>query len=362
MLQRMMRALMWVFLALLSMRSAAQAPASSAATTELRAPPLLDKSLQTPHFIIRHTEQGTNAARFLVTAIEEARLSTVKAMGTDFDGVTEVRLAANAAEYEALSRSFGAAPHWAVALASPSDNVILLDARSLVADLRQPTLKHELVHIALGRLGAHWPHWFHEGLAQSLTDEHRFELGPASTLRTAMSTNALFRFDDLESRFPAAASDAQIAYAQSAAFVDWLVERHGRIAFGDLYRRVIAGDTFEVAFAKAFRSTVSVEETLFRSELPSRYPWWLMLTLSSPVWSLLAVAVVFGHFRKRRRVARLRAQQREIEALEDYATELLARAQAANDNDTQVNTDGTLSPLPATPRIWNLSVHTSRSG
>jgi hypothetical protein len=362
MLSPMARALLWVVLCLLALRSAAEAPASNGPKNERQAAAVLDHSLQTPHFIILHTAQGANAARFLVSAVEDARADTVKAMGTDFDGITEVRLAANAEEYDGLSRAFGAAPRWAVALASPVDNVILLDARSLVADPRQPTLKHELVHIALGRLGSHWPHWFHEGLAQSLTDEHRFELGPASTLRTAMSTNALFRFDDLENGFPAAASEAQVAYAQSAAFVDWLVERHGRAAFGDLYRQVIAGDTFPVAFAKAFRSTVSVEEARFRSELPSRYPWWLMLTLSSPVWSLLAVAVVIGHFRKRRRVARFRAQQREMEAMEDYAAELLARAQPANDNDAQVSSDSAVSQGSAAPRIWNLSVHRSRGG
>ena len=119
--------------------------------------------VSTPRFRIVHTQAATGAAKALSEQIEPLRGQIAQVLGRDWDGITEVRLGMGREEYEALALPGGAPPSWAVALAYPDVNIILIDAHSLVKGDGQSTLRHELVHIALGRLGKNWPRWFTKG-------------------------------------------------------------------------------------------------------------------------------------------------------------------------------------------------------
>ncbi|MBL8952618.1 MAG: hypothetical protein JNK82_17695 [Myxococcaceae bacterium] len=287
------------------------------------------QELATKRFKIVHTEKATAAAHVLAAEIEKRRDEIERRLGRDWEGVTEVRLGWDRAEFEALALS--PAPSWAVALAWPEQNVMLLEAKSLVQGDGQQTLRHELVHIALGRLGAEeqWPRWFHEGFAQHLTQERKFSVDHYTTLARAVSADRVFKFDDLARGFPERASDVEIAYAQSAAFVDFLFERHDRKAFGELVDGLQRGETFEIAFAKAFRTSLNLEERVFREQLPGRYPFWPIVTTGTGLWAFASLLVVVAWARRRRAVALLRAQQAAQEAAEDAAARIIAAEQAA---------------------------------
>src|SRR5207249_1511955 len=129
-------------------------------------------------------------------------------LGRDWPGVTEVRLGWDRAEFDGLALS--TPPSWAIALAWPDENVMLVEAKSLVKGDGQQTLRHELVHIALGRLGKGWPRWFQEGFAQRLTGERNFSIEHYTTLARAVSADRIFKFDDLSNGFPETASDVEI--------------------------------------------------------------------------------------------------------------------------------------------------------
>jgi len=283
--------------------------------------------LTTKRFKIVHTEKATAAAHLLAEEIESRRDEIERRLGRDWDGVTEVRLGWDRAEFESLALS--PAPSWAVALAWPAENVMLLEAKSLVLGDGQQTLRHELVHIALGRLGDRWPRWFQEGFAQHLTQERKFSVDHFTTLARAVSADRIFRFDDLANGFPERASDVEIAYAQSAAFVDFLFERHDRKSFGELVDGLQRGETFEIAFAKAFHTSLNLEERTFRDQLPGRYPFWPIVTTGTSLWAFASVLVVVAWVRRRRAVALLRAQQEAEEAAEDAAARIIAAEQAA---------------------------------
>ncbi len=300
------------------------APAVQAGQT----PPQVGQ-LDTPRFRIFYTQKAAAAAERLAKEIEPLRDSVQRVLGRDWEGTTEIRLGWDRAEMEALALPGGVPPSWATALAYPDSNIVLVEAHSLVAAEGQVTLRHELVHAALGRIGRGWPRWFQEGLAQQLTGERAYSITQYATLARAVSQGRIYKLDDLAVRFPEMPSNVEIAYAESAAFVSYLQERHGKQQFAELVDHVHQGLPFETAFGKAFHTSLSLDEKAFDEELPGRYPFWPIVTGGSTLWVLAAGMVVFASIRRRRQVLALRAQQAVIEAQEDAAREALARELAA---------------------------------
>ena len=298
--------------------------------------------LQTPRFRIVHTPEAQAAAKLLSEQVEPLREHIEGTLGRDWPGVTEIRLGMGREQMEALAPE-RPVPSWAVGLAWPKLNVVVMEAKSLVQGDGQKTFRHELVHVALGQLGNDWPRWFQEGVAQVLTQEHRYDLEPYAALVRAVRTDRVFRFDDLTHAWPDTAADVQLAYAQSEAFVRFLLERHDAAQLQVLFDETSKGTPFPTAFALAFHTTVGVEEAAFRLQLPNRYPLWPVITMGSSLWALSALMVVVGYARRRRQVAALRALQAQAEAAEDEARRLrhLEQARALG-----------VDPGPLLPEPW----------
>jgi hypothetical protein len=299
--------------------------------------PLKTSELRTARFRIVHTEQAKGPAEFLAKEIEGIRDEVAATIGRDWPGVTELRLGFGREEYEALALPGGVPPSWAVALAYPDHNIVLVEAHSLIQGDGQATLRHELVHAGLGQLGHGWPRWFQEGLAQELTGERRYRLAQYATLARAVAIDRVFRFQDLDRGFPARADDVEIAYAQSAAFVEFLRARYGAEAFGTLIDHVGAGDAFEKAFGIAFHASLSVEEKAFRDELPRLYPWWpLLLSGGTALWGVTSLLVVVAWVRRRQQRAVRRAEMMRVEHLEELGRMVAQRAATPHNDERSV--------------------------
>jgi hypothetical protein len=281
----------------------------------------------TPRFRILYTQRSEGSARALAQEIEAARESFVKVLGRDWPGVTEIRIGVGREEFEELSLPGGRPPRWAVALAYPHHGIVLLDALSLNGPEGNITLRHELAHVALGQLGRAWPRWFQEGMAQHLTGE-RIAVTHYAALFRAVAQERVFHFEDLADGWPDMRADVEVAYAQSADFVAYLASRHGPVAMGQLLDGVAAGEPFEMAFGKAFRSSLTVEENSWREGLATRFGWLPLTTSMQLVWLLAPGLCVIAYVRRRRQqAARLQAMAAE-EAAEDAALRVLA-AEAA---------------------------------
>ncbi|MFP2934267.1 peptidase MA family metallohydrolase, partial [Pyxidicoccus sp. 3LG] len=246
-------------------------------------PALVSGELTTKRFRILHTAAATVAARELAEQIESIRDGFGTILGRDWPGVTEIRLGKGRSEFEALALPGGRPPSWAVALAYPAHQIILLDAVSLHAPDGQQTLRHELAHVALGQLAKEWPRWFQEGVAQNVTGE-RYSITHYSALFRAVTQERVFHFEDLHDDWPDHPADVEIAYAQSAAFVAHLSAKFGPQAMGELVDAVGRGEPFEQAFGKAFRTSLLVEETDWRGGLAARYGWLPLTTSSALLW------------------------------------------------------------------------------
>lgn len=286
-------------------------------------PVLNTSSRATGRFRIVFTERSKDVVDALAEELETSATRIAARLGRPWQGVTEVRVGFDRDEMEALSPG-GRPPSWAVALAFPDAGVVLLEARTWRRDAGKTTLRHELAHIALGRVATGWPRWFQEGMAQELTMERRFSFAHYTTLAQAASSERIFKFADLTQGFPESAADVELAYAQSAAFVAFLHDRHGAEGFGALLDAMTDDATFELAFAKAFHTSLRLEEAAFLIALPKSYPVWPLVTGGTSAWAVLSGLVVVGWVRRRREVAAFRARQEEVEALEDA---LLAQAE-----------------------------------
>jgi hypothetical protein len=304
-------------------------------------PPLVVGEVTTPRFRILYTARSEGSARALAADIEAVRDSFVRVLGRDWPGITEIRMGVDRAEYEALALPGGAPPKWAVALAYPGHGIILLNALSLSGPEGPVTLRHELAHVALGQFSPVWPRWFQEGVAQHLTGE-RVNLTHYAALFRAVTQEKVIHFEDLSRGWPDRPSDVEVAYAQSADFVAWLSGHYGPGPMDQLLDLVSQGEPFEMAFGKAFRSSLTVEENAWRESLATRFGWLPLTTSMQLAWLLAPGLCVIAYVRRRRQqAARLEAMSAE-EAAEDAALRLL-EAEAAQRG---------LPPPPSAPPEW----------
>jgi len=291
-------------------------------------PAIVTGEVTTPRFRILYTAKSEGSARALAQEIEAVRESFVRVLGRDWPGVTEIRMGVGRQEFEELSLPGGRPPRWAVALAYPSHGIVLLDALSHKGPEGPVTLRHELAHVALGQLGRNWPRWYQEGLAQHLTGE-RVAVTHYAALFRAVAQERVFHFEDLAYAWPDMPADVEVAYAQCADFVAYLAGHHGPAAMGQLLDGVAAGEQFETAFGKAFRSSLTVEENAWREGLAHRFGWLPLTTSMQLVWLLAPGLCVIAYVRRRRQqAARLEAMAAE-EAAEEAALRVLAAEAAA---------------------------------
>lgn len=279
----------------------------------------LNGELSTEHFRVRYTVRAAGTAKELTHRVESIRSEFESVLGHPWPGSTEIRIGVGRDEFEALSPE-GRPPTWAAALAFPEHHVVLLEARTLLGPDGDALLRHELCHAALAELGGPWPRWFHEGLAMRLAAE-TLPLAQYTTLYRAVSQDRLFHFEDLATAWPGQRTDVEIAYAQSASFVGFLADRHGPERFRELLEGVQRGEPFEMAFGKAFHSSLDVEERDWRSTLHTTYSWIPIVTGEAMLWLLVACVCIAAYARRRAGLARWRAQQEALESAEEPWTE-----------------------------------------
>lgn len=251
----------------------------------------------------------------LALTVEADRDRVALDLGRDWDGVTEVRVGADNLEFRALLPPDKNVPRWAIGVAFPSENLIVLQASA-----QQPareTLRHELSHVGIGRLArSPVPRWFLEGLA-SVREEAPWSREGVS-LVWAARTGQLYPFSALDASFPVGRLDAELAYAQSADFVQYITESSTSDAVAGIVRAVVGGHTFDSAVSDATGHTLPQLEARWRDSL---LRWDLVArVLGNPglLWGLMSLFVVFAYFDLRRRRS-LKLRLFELEEIAETA-------------------------------------------
>jgi len=295
-------------------------------------PAVVIGELNTPRAHLLHTARAAGAALELSRQVEQVRDELGRALGRDWPGHVEIRIGVGREELEALALPGGAPPTWAVALAYPSHGIMLVDGRSVGTAEGMTVLRHEFLHVALGRLGDGWPRWFQEGFAVEVSGE-RYVFERYVALVRAIHGGRLIPLPALAAGFPEDRDAVDLAYAESAAFVSFLMDRHGPLGMATLLSAVERGEPFDAAFIEAFHVSLRTELASWEETLPGRYAWTPLLAGSGTLLAVAALVTVVGWFFRRRRYARALEQMALRERAEEAArrileAEALARATA----------------------------------
>lgn len=213
----------------------------------------------------------------------------------------------------------GLPPTWADATAWPRLGVVFLRAPAARIGGDEPleqVLEHELVHILLGRAFAPQtpPAWLQEGVAQVLAHQ----IGPeqAATLSRGAVTG-LLSIQGLEYGFPVDPHRAQLAYAETADFVAWLVDTHGDRVLPELVKASAGGASMRQAVYRTTGRYLEDVEADWRTRHESAPARFAALADGEWLWIVGSVALVFAWVRRRRTFRRRLAEMEEREALVD---------------------------------------------
>lgn len=234
-----------------------------------------------------NTAFGQMALSAAVTGLTQARLTVGVAAPTAMD----LYIYANPAD--AATALQPAQHRWAEGRSDPVLGLAIVTVAAGVEarhDLERE-VPHELMHLVLAqRLGAGYPNlpnWLNEGLAVMNQARPDPEFAPA--LAKARDTQSLFDLTNLCGPFPADATQAQLAYAESESVVRYIRRHFPAAALANLLD----------AYARGAICEAGVAQGLGLSQAELEQAWQANLTEASPTapplpWAVLSLVVLLG--------------------------------------------------------------------
>jgi hypothetical protein len=185
-----------------------------------------------------------------------------------------------------------------------------------VPEIRE-VFAHESSHIALltAARGRRLPRWFVEGFAAHQSGEGSF--GRLTSLVRASVSGTLIPLRDLERSFPERHDIADLAYAQSAELVSYLLGAYGRRPFRVLLEALASGEEFFAALTRAYRRSIGEIEEEYLKDLQVRFNWVPIVTGSLTLWAAVTLLFLLAAWRKRRATRRRLEEMAREEARED---------------------------------------------
>lgn len=244
---------------------------------------------------------GDKTVRFLVERADALVEDVSSRLGLEPHGPIRVVIASDRRRFLASQPAIAHVPPWAVGIAWPRHNMIVL-LKNTGGDILQ-TFEHELCHVLLGRAfgpGHRVPRWLEEGLAVMIAGQ--WSLQRMSTMSMAVLTGRVLPMDALARGFPADAARAEIAYCQSFYFIVFLKNRFGEGDFHAFLKQYAALRDFEQALWKSYYLRWDEMERMWLEYLKVRFSWIPILSSTGFLWFCASIVFVWGYVRKRRAV------------------------------------------------------------
>jgi hypothetical protein len=265
-----------------------------------------------------------------------------------------VRIARTPEQMAELSPRGAPPPPYAAGVAHPSLHVALLALQAPetweAPDLTE-LLRHELTHLALTDAvgGHHVPRWFDEGFAVHESGE--LPVARFWALWDATVSKRLLPLADLDRSFPMDRYDVNVAYAESADFVRFLMRDADRARYGSLVDRVRAGVPFARALEDAYGTDVAKLEYEWREDRSRRFGLAPILTGSGLLWVVIAGLMVAAWMKRRRRAQATLAQwareEAEQQARAQAAAAAVSHLASASPSDAQPGQDASVPEVPS---------------
>jgi uncharacterized protein (DUF934 family) len=268
--------------------------------------------LNSPGARVEFGEGDRRLAEAVPRVLDSIRAQLADELGLRGPALVRVRISRDARPFAGVAG--GLPVELFAGIAYPGTGTIEINAAAMDRSGRQVgfvrTLRHEYVHLALGRTlgGRRVPKWFEEGLACAFGS-------PLPREEALLVTGGRgFRLQALARTFPSTKDGLALAYAQSESIVRFLVRESSLEAIGDVLRSVADGVGFDAALTSATGLTPdSLEDSWRRRSQPSGFERALRAVFGPGrvlLWT--ALFMVAGSF-----VVRYR-RRRAAERLDDF--------------------------------------------
>ena len=225
-------------------------------------------------------------------------------LGLPLQKPVDVIIASGVEQFHRIQPEGSHVPSWAVGVAYPSMNLIILlspkEHQRGRIDLTK-TFRHELMHSMLGQAfkgKEHVPRWLDEGLAMIAAQE--WSVSRLSTMTFAVLGRSLIPMDEITTSFPWDPKQAEIAYCESFYFISFLKGKFGSDAFKQFLREYIRHKNFQQAIRSAYTVRWQEMEKLWIDYLRLRFSWIPLITSSTTLWFLATLIFLLGYLRKKR--------------------------------------------------------------
>lgn len=299
--------------------------------------------------------QAASEARELIAAWRPAWDGIEADLGEELDSTLRIRVARNADEMRALAPVGAPPPEYAAGVAYPALGLILLSftaPEGVEPPDIQKVMVHELSHVALHRAvrGNPVPRWFTEGLAIHQAGELSFER--AKVLMRATYGSQRIPLSELSQRFPTRSYDVDLAYAESADIVRFLLDDpRGTAKLRRLIRGVRDGLGFADALEDAYYMRPAQLEREWIDDLSTRNRLFPVLVGGGIAWTVAALLLPIAYVRRRRRAREklLAMAKRETEERAERLRELLETLRARQSVWVVAPGELTAQPLASVP-------------
>ena len=277
--------------------------------------------LENGRFVIRYATGDERIAAELERESLRIRERVITDIGVDFSEKTEIRLCPTIEAFREAQHGGTWIPLWAVGVAYPGENLVVLRSPRAVKGSRIDVLDvfaHEFSHIALGRAlaGVRVPVWLNEGLA--IYEAREWTFSRISVLTRASLMDRLIPLPVLTLSFPAEEGLAELAYAESFMFVSFLINKVGREAFHLLIRDYTRYGDLEGALRRGTGMNLADLEERWLVYLKLRVSWIPIITSVSALWFIAALIFIYGYMRKKRQAERRLIEMGREEVSEEW--------------------------------------------
>ncbi|HEX2877388.1 MAG TPA: peptidase MA family metallohydrolase, partial [Polyangiaceae bacterium] len=243
--------------------------------------------------------------------------------------LSEVRvvIARTPGEMEEMAPPNAPYPKYAAGVAYPEIGLVLLTIAPVHPSSNHElgeVFRHELAHVALEDAvsGHPVPRWFNEGFAVLASGETSYVR--LQTLWTATVSDTLLPLAQMERTFPSSESQVDVAYAQAADVVRFLVRREEKHRFRGLISHLRDGESMDRALLNSYGEETATLESEWREDVAKRYTFWPVLFSGTVIWAGTLGLFAVGWRKRRRKAAITLARWEREEAAEDEARRNLA--------------------------------------
>ena len=210
---------------------------------------------------------------------------------------------------------------WEVGLAinKKQKKIIIKGPKIMSKGARQfmSVLRHELAHIYLFKKAGtiKVPDWFEEGFAMYIAQE--FNLNRKILISEAYWQDTIIGYENLIFFRKMHTQQVKLAYAQSSALIEYIVEKYSSQVMDKIIHSIGAGIGFfsaiELSLEKKYNELLDEANTV----IPQKYKWYILIRLSKYIFYISPFILICGYLATRLRNKKVLAAWEIEDMIED---------------------------------------------